>query len=81
MNRSKKYTLNIRDISHGFITAFISASFAGIITSLSAGNLPTLDEVKVHALIGLSAGLGYLFKKWISNSDGKFAGEPKKTLQ
>lgn len=81
MSRSKKFSINIRDIIHGFITAFISASFAGIVTSLSAGHLPTLDEVQTHALIGLSAGAAYLLKKFLQNSESKFTNEPKNTLQ
>jgi len=80
MQRSKKYTISWRDALHGFITAFLSASLTGVIDSLSVGALPDLAHIKTHALIGLSAGVGYLLKKFITNSDGKFTPEQKKSL-
>ena len=75
---SKLYSIHFKDILHGFITAFATASFTGITMSLEAGHLPTLAEVKTHALIGLAGGLGYLFKKFISNSDNKILVKDEK---
>jgi len=81
MQRSKKFSISWRDALHGFITAFLSASLAGIIDILSAGVLPDLAHLKTHMFIGLSAGIAYLLKKFITNSEGKFTPEPKTKLQ
>ena len=82
MQRSKKYSISYRDILHGFLTAFLSASITGLMETLSQGVLPDLEHIKTHALIGLSAGIAYLFKKFMTNSEGKILSkEPKNTIQ
>ena len=75
MIHSKKYSVNYRDIIHGFVTAFIAASSAGLLTIISSGTLPTFDELKTHVVIGLSGGFAYLLKKFLSNSDNKILGK------
>lgn len=82
MKASKKYSISWRDVAHGFITAFLSAALTGVMTCLGTGHLPTLPELQAQVLIGLSAGLAYLLKKFITNSEGKIGKpEQKKTLQ
>lgn len=81
MSRSKKYSINIRDVVHGFITAFIGATLTGLIDMASTGQLPDLPHLKTHLVVGLAAGVSYLVKKFLQNSDSKFLSEPKNTLQ
>ena len=76
--KSKLFSLHLNDVVHGFVTAFATASFTGITMSLESGHLPTLAELKTQLLIGLAGGLGYLFKKFISNSDGKILAKEDK---
>lgn len=81
MTRSKKYSLNWRDAVHGFITAFIGATFTGLVDMASTGKIPDWEHVKIHITMGVAAGASYLIKKFFQNSESKFTGEPKKTLQ
>jgi hypothetical protein len=78
MQQSKFGSLNLRDALNGFLIAFLAAALSGVIQSLDAGQLPTVEQLKAHALIGLAAGLSYLVKNLFQNSDGKvFANEKK----
>lgn len=81
MKSSKKYSINWRNILHGFLVAFGSATFMGLIDMVSSGTVPDFEHIKVHVLAGLGAGLSYLFKKFFQNSEGKFNSEPKNTLE
>jgi hypothetical protein len=75
MRHSKKYTIDIRDIFHGFITAFLTSSIAGIMSISMNGELPSIDQIKSQLLVGACAGLGYLVKKFFSTSENKPMGE------
>ena len=82
MRPSKKFTLSLRDWTHGFITAFLGATLTSILEVVSKECLPTIDDVIMHIKIGLCAGIAYLIKKLLSNSEGKFMKrEPKNTVQ
>jgi len=78
MNNSKFLRINMRDLAHGFLMAFLTASLTGIIEVLNTGQLPTVSSIKAHAIIGLTAGLSYVLKAVLENSGGKFLKkEPK----
>jgi len=82
MVRTKKYSINFRDVVHGFVTAFFTASVVGVEQLLASGSMPTLSDLRIQLLIGLSGGIGYLVKKFLTNSEGKIiAKEPKNKLQ
>lgn len=71
MKNSKQLSIGWKDLLHGFVTAFLAASLVGIYDSLNQGILPTVEMIKQHALIGLAAGIAYLAKKFMSNSDNE----------
>ncbi|MCA6489099.1 MAG: hypothetical protein IM569_13795 [Chitinophagaceae bacterium] len=71
MNQSKFGTLNLRDALNGFLIAFLTAALSGLIVILDGGQLPTVDQLKAHALIGLTAGLSYVLKNLFQNSNGE----------
>ena len=54
--------LNLRDAARGFLVAFITSVLATIGQSINAGTLPTLTQLKVAGIVGLTAGMGYLIK-------------------
>jgi hypothetical protein len=62
--------LNSQDLLKGFIVAFLSAALTGIVTTLDLGVLPTLTELKSAGIVGLTAGLSYLLKNLLTNSQG-----------
>lgn len=69
--KSKFLSLDLKDALNGFIVAFLSASLTGIISTLDSGVLPQLPEIKTAAVVGLTAGLSYLLKNLVSNSQGQ----------
>lgn len=62
---------NWRDILHAFIMTFLASSLTGIIELLQSGHIPTLESMKVHATVGLTAGLVYVLKVVLENSKGQ----------
>ena len=63
--------LNIDDLVKGFIVAFLSTALTGIISTLDSGVLPTMAEIKSAAIVGITAGLSYLLKNLLTNSQGQ----------
>ncbi|HMG14783.1 MAG TPA: hypothetical protein VK590_05025 [Saprospiraceae bacterium] len=79
MVHSKKYTLKIIDFTKGFVVAFITGGLTALTEVLSAGSLPT-GGLKSYLIAGLLAGIAYVMKNWLTNSEGKIAAEPKKDI-
>ena len=74
--RSKFLRWNRRDFWKGFLTAMFTAGTTGVITILQSGTLPDLAAAKTIGIASIGAGLGYLVKNLVTNSDGEhFAGE------
>ena len=71
MNSSNFGKINWRDVLHGFIVAFTTASLTGLVQSLEAGTLPNIQAVKTHVIIGLTAGISYLLKQILQNNNGQ----------
>lgn len=69
---SKIFSLHISDFAKGLIVAIITALISGCMTSLNKGTLPDLADLKAIAITALAAGLAYLSKNLLSNSEGKF---------
>lgn len=69
---NKLFALGWRDAVKGFIVSAITVILIGSYTSLQNGTLPTLEEFKQLALMGLGAGISYLIKNFLENSEGKF---------
>lgn len=69
--KSKFLSLDLKDALNGFLVAFLSAALTGIITTLDSGVLPSLGELKSAGIVGLTAGLSYLLKNLLTNSQGE----------
>ena len=62
-----------RDAIKGLILASITAIITGLYTSLQSGHLPaTADEWKVIGLSAITAGLSYVTKNFLTNSNDQF---------
>lgn len=70
MAQSKFGKVNARDVLHGFILAFVSATLTGLYESLVTGSIPSLASIKLHVLAGVTAGIGYLLKQFFQNDAG-----------
>ena len=62
--------LNVDDLVKGFIVAFLSTALTGVVATLDSGALPTLTELKSAGIVGLTAGISYLLKNLLTNSQG-----------
>jgi len=73
---SKFLLLGKNDLVKGVITAFLGALIAGVYQLLNANEL-SLQTIKPVLIASASAGLGYLIKNWLTNSNGQpFHSEP-----
>lgn len=79
MKNAPLFSLKWKDIAKGIITAILTVIIAGLGTSLSNGHFPTLNELGTLALTGLAAGLAYLGKNVLTNSDDQFLTKEDQT--
>lgn len=72
MNRlqSDLYKINWYDIAKGFIVAFLAIFVSTVAVTINDGALPTVPELKAAAMAGFAAGVGYLLKNFLTNSQG-----------
>jgi len=63
--------LDLQDLTKGFVVAFFSASLTGIVAILETSQLPQITDLKAAAIVGLTAGLSYLLKNVLTNSQGQ----------
>ena len=63
--------LNLQDLTKGFVVAFLSAALTGIVAILETSQLPQMSDLKAAAIVGLTAGLSYLLKNVLTNSQGQ----------
>jgi hypothetical protein len=77
MQLSKFGAINIRDAVNGFLITFLTASLNGIVQTLDAGQLPTIEQIKADAMIGFTAGLSYLIKNFLQNQNGELLKKDK----
>ena len=65
---AKLFAINSKDVIKGFIVAALSTFFTAVATVLGSGALPTLVQLKATALVGISSGMAYLVKNFLTNS-------------
>ena len=75
--KSKFLTLDTKDAVNGFVVAFLSAALTAVLATLDSGALPTVAELKSAGIIGLTAGLSYLIKNVLTNSNGELVKAEK----
>ena len=72
-NEAGLFSLGWKDVVKGFIMAIISALLTGVYTSINAGTFPPdVAGWKSMGIVALGAGVAYILKNWLSNSDGQF---------
>jgi len=73
MKNASFLTLKVKDFVKGFITAILMALITGIYTSIDSGAFPP-DPAgwKAMGVTALGAGLAYVLKNWLTNSDDQF---------
>ena len=76
--KTKLYQLGKNDLIKGFIVAVLTVVLTGLVTGLQAGVLPDLATVKTLIVTGFGAGVAYILKNLLTNSEDQFLKkEPK----
>jgi hypothetical protein len=68
---SRLYKLSHADWLKGFYMTGGSAAATALIDMLSSGKLPDVQQLRVAGTTGLIAGLVYLLKNYLTNSQGQ----------
>ncbi|MGP8154364.1 MAG: hypothetical protein ACLQBQ_09545 [Smithella sp.] len=63
-------SIDIKDVLHGAVLAFIVVIATALMPVLSSGTLPTLAVLQSAGSSGLAAGIAYLFKAFLTNPNG-----------
>lgn len=78
MKQSSFFSLGSRDLINGLVVAFLSSFLTGLIATLESGQFPSVEKLKSSLLVGLAAGISYLLKNLLTNSQGQLmTGEGK----
>jgi len=71
MNFSSFFSLNLRDTINGFLIAFLTTFLTAVVSTLNTGVIPSLEDLKGFAIVGVTAGISYLAKNLFSNNQGE----------
>lgn len=72
MNNSKPYSLNLNDAAKAVVVAVLVAVIGGLQQMLTAHGLDFAAYDWAFVLnLGISAGMGYLLKNFLSNEQGQ----------
>jgi hypothetical protein len=78
---SKFLTLNLRDLVHGTLIAFLTVFLGAVLKVTETNQFPQLADLKVYALTGATAAVSYLIKNIFQNQVGQlFIPESKKPI-
>jgi len=78
---SKFLTLNLRDLVHGTVIAFLTVFLGAVLKVTETNQFPQLADLKVYALTGATAAISYLIKNIFQNEFGQlFIPESKKPI-
>jgi len=67
--KSEFLKLNIKDYLRGLFVAGLTAALIALQPIVERGALPTLEELKAIAIVGVTAGIAYLVKNLITNKN------------
>jgi hypothetical protein len=78
---SKFLTLNVRDLIHGAVIAFLTVFLGAVLKVTETNQFPLLSDLKVYAFTGATAAISYLIKNIFQNEFGQlFIPESKKHI-
>jgi len=69
--------INFHDIAKGVIVAVLTVILGGLLPIIESGALPTVAQLKIIGLSGATAGIAYILKNWLTNSDDQFLRKEK----
>lgn len=72
MKASPFASLGKSDFLKSIIVAVLAAFLTALSPILDSGALPTMEHLKGAGIAGLAAGVGYLLKNFLTNSNDQF---------
>ncbi|HEY5139294.1 MAG TPA: hypothetical protein VIJ25_08270 [Methylococcales bacterium] len=76
MINAKFLSLNAQDAIKGAIVAAGTSIITTLVSAMNTGSLPHLSDLRGIGIAGLSAGLAYLLKNFLTNSKDQL-GKPE----
>lgn len=73
---SQLYSLDLRDVAKSLIVAIITAFLSAVLAMMQAGGLPTWEGLQQAVVMSIMAGVSYLVKNFLTNSQGE-TGTPE----
>jgi hypothetical protein len=77
MADAKLFSWNWKDAGKAAIMLVITTVATAVLQIIESGSFPTLDQLKTALIVGATAGVSYLIKNFLSNSDGQFLTKEK----
>lgn len=77
--KSEFLKLNLKDLGKGLLVAVLTAVITYLYEVIQTGDFTAIN-LKQLLLIAAGAGIAYLFKNFITNSDGEVAKKERKNL-
>lgn len=75
---SKFFNLNLQDFIRGFVVAVLTAFATVLYQTLESGAFPSPAQLKVAGINAAAAGVGYLLKNFLTNSENKMLTKESK---
>ena len=69
---STLYSLNLKDFFKALLVVVLSAFLSSILAVLNNGWFPTVTDAKDALLASVTAGVAYLLKNFLTNSQNEF---------
>jgi len=76
---SKFLSLNVRDLLHGSLIAFLTVFLASVLKVTETNQFPLFTDLKGYALAGATAAVSYLIKNFFQNQSGHLLTTEDKT--
>lgn len=67
------FKLNLKDLGKSLLVFFLTTFVGAIATTIYAGALPTLIELKAALMLGATGGVGYLIKNLLSGTSDDYS--------
>lgn len=77
---SEKFKLSIRDYGQAFLNIVIGSVLTAVSTSIAAKHFPTVEELKVALLVGLTAGVSHIVRKFMADAPKELMIDVDKTV-
>lgn len=73
MKATGLFSLGMKDVIKGFLVTILTSVLSSVVAILNAGTIPTdLASWKPTLIAGISAGLAYIAKNFLTNSNDEF---------